>query len=85
MVGIYHPAWNNFPRNCASLSLSETGIAYINISQFDFKLFHLQRILIAIALIEQGSKAVGQMFSSLFFPIIPFLLQLVRHLEKTIA
>jgi len=40
-------------------------------------LFLRQRILIAIALIEQGSKAVGQMFSSLFFPIIPFLLQLV--------
>jgi len=40
-------------------------------------LFLRQRILIAIALIEQGSKAVGQMFSSLFFPIIPFLSQLV--------
>jgi len=40
-------------------------------------IFLRQRILIAIALIEQGSKAVGQMFSSLFFPIIPFLLQLV--------
>jgi len=40
-------------------------------------LFLRQRILIAIALIEQGSKAVGQMFSSLFFPIIPFLMQLV--------
>eukprot|EP00092_Neocalanus_flemingeri_P022536 GFUD01024438.1.p1 GENE.GFUD01024438.1~~GFUD01024438.1.p1 ORF type:complete len:770 (+),score=149.75 GFUD01024438.1:193-2502(+) len=40
-------------------------------------LFLRQRIMIAIALIEQGSKAVGQMFSSLFFPIIPFLLQLV--------
>lgn len=36
-----------------------------------------QRILIAIALIEQGSKAVGQMFSSLFFPLLPFLFQLV--------
>jgi len=40
-------------------------------------IFLRQRILIAIALIEQGSKAVGQMFSSLFFPIIPFILQLV--------
>jgi len=40
-------------------------------------LFLRQRILIAIALIEQGSRAVGQMFSSLFFPIIPFLLQSV--------
>jgi len=40
-------------------------------------IFLRQRILIAIALIEQGSKAVGQMFSSLFFPIIPFMFQLV--------
>ena len=37
----------------------------------------LQRILIAIALISQGSRAVGHMFSSLFFPIIPWLFQLV--------
>ena len=43
-----------------------------------FKLFFfLQRIQIAIALIEEGSKAVGTMFSSLFFPIIPYLFQLV--------
>ena len=37
----------------------------------------LQRIQIAIALIEEGSKAVGTMFSSLLFPIIPYLFQLV--------
>ena len=39
--------------------------------------FLRQRICIAIALIQQGSKAVGQMYSTLFFPVIPFLLQLV--------
>lgn len=33
-----------------------------------------QRIKIAIELIEQGSKAVGQMFSTLFFPVVPFVL-----------
>ena len=40
-------------------------------------IFLRQRILIAIALIEQGSRAVGHMCSSLFFPLIPWLLQLV--------
>ena len=34
-----------------------------------------QRINIAIELIEQGAKAAGQMCSTMFFPIIPFLLQ----------
>ena len=40
-------------------------------------IFLRQRICIAIALIQQGSKAVGQMYSTLLFPLIPFLLQLV--------
>jgi len=40
-------------------------------------IFLRQRILIAIALIEEGSRAVGQMFSALFFPIIPFLCHVV--------
>jgi len=40
-------------------------------------IFLRERILIAIALISQGSRAVGHMFSSLLFPIIPWLLQLV--------
>merc|ERR1719462_74281 len=40
-------------------------------------IFLWQRIRIAIALIEQGSRAVGQSISSLFFPLLPFLLQLV--------
>ena len=40
-------------------------------------IFLRQRICIAIALIQQGSKAVGQMSSTLLFPLIPFLLQLV--------
>jgi len=40
-------------------------------------IFLRKRIQIAIALIEEGSKAVGTMFSSLFFPIIPYLFQLL--------
>ena len=35
------------------------------------------RIRIAIELIEEGSIAVGDIMSTLFFPVIPFLLQLV--------
>jgi len=40
-------------------------------------IFLRKRIQIAIALIEEGSKAVGTMFSSLLFPIVPYLCQLV--------
>jgi len=40
-------------------------------------IFLRQRIIIAIKLIEEGSHAVGQMFSSLFFPILPWLFQLI--------
>jgi choline transporter-like protein 2/4/5 len=32
---------------------------------------------IAIELIEEGSKSVGQNFGSIFFPIVPFLLHVV--------
>ena len=35
------------------------------------------RIRIAIELIEEGSIAVGDIMSTLFFPVVPFLLQLV--------
>ena len=40
-------------------------------------IFLRQRIVLAIALIQQGSRAVAQMFSSLIFPLIPGILQLV--------
>ena len=43
----------------------------------------LQRIQIAIALIEEGSKAVATMFSSLLFPIVPYLFQLVSKVVNT--
>ena len=37
--------------------------------------FLWKRIRIAVALIEEGSKALGQLCLTLFFPLIPFLLQ----------
>ena len=40
-------------------------------------IFLINRIKIAIELIEEASKAVGEMPSMLFFPIIPFLAQLL--------
>uniref|UniRef100_A0A4D5RA77 Choline transporter-like protein n=1 Tax=Scolopendra viridis TaxID=118503 RepID=A0A4D5RA77_SCOVI len=39
-------------------------------------LFLRNRIRLAIALIQESSKAVGSIMSSLFFPLIPFVLQL---------
>merc|ERR1719209_2498729 len=40
-------------------------------------IFLRSRLRIAIALISEASKAVGSIMSSVFFPIFPFLLQLV--------
>ena len=41
--------------------------------------FCFQRIVLAITLIQQSSRAVGQLYSTLFFPILPFLCQLVNN------
>merc|ERR550519_283297 len=65
------------------LKLRDTWLAFTIILGIFFLIilmifiFLRKRIQIAISLIQQGSKAVGQMFSTLFFPIIPFLLQLI--------
>lgn len=40
-------------------------------------LFLRSRLLVAVALIREASKAVGATTSSLFFPIVPWLLQIV--------
>ena len=40
--------------------------------------FLWKRIVIAIALIKEGSIAVGQICASLLFPLIPFLLQVAK-------
>ena len=39
--------------------------------------FLWKRIRIAVALIKEGSIAVGQLCSALLFPLIPFLLQVI--------
>jgi choline transporter-like protein 2/4/5 len=43
----------------------------------DFKSHSILCNQIAIELIEEGSKSVGQNFGSIFFPIVPFLLHVV--------
>lgn len=64
------------------LQLRDTWLAFTIILGILFLIivcvfiFLRQRISIAINLIEEGSKAVGSMCSSLFFPFIPFVLQL---------
>nr|KAG5694576.1 hypothetical protein BaRGS_032521 [Batillaria attramentaria] len=40
-------------------------------------IFLVKRICIAIELIKEASRAVGKMFSTLFWPIFPFFLQLI--------
>ena len=60
------------------LELKDTWLAFMTIVGVIFLILLLlfialrQRINIAIKMIEEGSKAVGQMCSSLSFPIIPF-------------
>ena len=50
---------------------------------FDFKkivfLFFRNRVAIAIELIEEGSIACGQMLTTLFFPPLPFLFQVLTY------
>ncbi|KAK3782436.1 hypothetical protein RRG08_033077 [Elysia crispata] len=43
-------------------------------------IFLVKRICIAIELIKEASRAVGNMFSTLFWPLIPFLLQVMFFL-----
>ncbi|XP_012944944.1 choline transporter-like protein 4 [Aplysia californica] len=50
------------------------GVIFIIV--FLLLLFLCQRIRIAIALIQQASKAVGSMWSTLFWPLLPFILQI---------
>ena len=72
------------------LKQRDTWIAFTSVSGIIFLvtlclfIFLRKRILIAIALIEEGSKAVGHMFSSLFFPIIPWLFQVILSSDWSI-
>ncbi|XP_014678248.1 PREDICTED: choline transporter-like protein 2, partial [Priapulus caudatus] len=40
-------------------------------------IFLRSRLLIAIALLKEGSRAVGHMMLALFFPLVPFVMQIV--------
>ena len=65
------------------MALSDTWLAFTCITGFLSLIILLilialrQRIQIAIKLIEQGAKAVGHMCSSIFFPLVPFVLHVV--------
>ncbi len=65
------------------LALADTWLAFTIILGIVFVIIVMvlialrKRILIAIELIEQGSKVVAQLFSTLFFPIFPFILHVV--------
>ena len=65
------------------LQLKDTWLAFFIISIILLviilliTLFLRKRISLAIALISESSKAVGSILSSVFFPIVTFLLQLV--------
>merc|ERR1719322_845179 len=67
----------------AYLQIRDTWLALFIISLIIFvvvvliTLFLRKRILLAVALINESSKAVGSIMSSLFYPIISFLLQVV--------
>ncbi|KAH9500274.1 hypothetical protein Btru_073598 [Bulinus truncatus] len=49
------------------------GVIFVIV--FFIMLFLCQRIRIAVALIGHGSRAVGSMWSTLFWPLFPFILQ----------
>ena len=65
------------------LELRDTWLAFTIIAAIILLILILifltlrKRIIIAIKMIEQGSKAVGQMCSSLIFPVIPFFFHAV--------
>ena len=68
------------------LALAETWLAFAIMLGIVFGIVVLvlialrQRIAIAIELIEEGSKAVGHMFTTLFWPVFPFVLHIVGKL-----
>ena len=65
------------------LALADTWLAFSVILGIIFFIVLLilvvlrQRIEIAIKLIKQGSKAIGQVFSTIFWPVFPFLLHAI--------
>ena len=65
------------------LELSQTWLVFLIISGITLLIillllcFMFTRIKIAIELIEEASIAVGDMMSTLFFPIIPFIMEVI--------
>ena len=65
------------------LELSQTWMVFLIISGITLLIillllcFMFTRIKIAIELIEEGSIAVGHMMSTLFFPFIPFVMEVI--------
>ena len=63
--------------------LSQTWMVFLIISGITLLIillllcFMFTRIKIAIELIEEGSIAVGHMMSTLFFPFIPFVMEVI--------
>ena len=78
------------------LELKSTWLAFVIISGILFGIALLifvalrQRIQLAIGLIKEGAKASGQICSSMFFPLVPFILHILvfawfltgEHLKK---
>ncbi|XP_012942174.1 choline transporter-like protein 2 [Aplysia californica] len=65
------------------LSLKKTWLAFgctlatVTLILLLLFVFLVKRICIAIELIKEASRAIGNMFSTLFWPIIPFFLQII--------
>ncbi|XP_076454507.1 choline transporter-like protein 2 [Babylonia areolata] len=65
------------------LSLKQTWLAFgctlstITLILILIFIFLVKRICIAIELIKEASRAVGNMFSTLFWPVVPFFLQVI--------
>ncbi|KAK2157275.1 hypothetical protein LSH36_194g05083 [Paralvinella palmiformis] len=79
----YSGVWT-FTTNLSSyLNLKETWLAFGIIAAvllgiiIIVLLFLRKRILIAIALIKEGSRAVGNMVFTLFWPLVPYIIQVV--------
>ena len=65
-----------------SVDISTIDMSYRYIEQ-GYLAFLWKRIRIAVALIEEGSKAIGQLCLTLFFPLIPFLLQVGFKIDSS--
>uniref|UniRef100_A0A4W6BRU8 Choline transporter-like protein n=1 Tax=Lates calcarifer TaxID=8187 RepID=A0A4W6BRU8_LATCA len=56
------------------LQLRQTWIILCNIIQILLFIYLVRRVQVAIALLREASKAIGHIMSTLFFPVVTFLL-----------